>query len=283
MDVKAKVLCDNTVYRPDAMAEHGWAVWLETADGNYLFDTGQGRVLRHNTTFFGLDLATARAILISHHHYDHTGGLLEALRLRRGRAGETDVPVHAHFDLFKESYAVPKGRKPRYVGVPFSRLALEGAGAIFRLGNEWQEIAEGLYLTGEVPRRTDFEPGPTNLKYFNADRELVDDPLLDDQSLVVETRKGLLVVLGCSHAGIVNILTYVAEKTGRSHFHTVIGGTHLGPAREEQVTRTVEALQAFDIERFGAAHCTGPQAAARLARAFGDRFLYCHVGTEIEV
>lgn len=283
MEVKATVLSENTVYGLGGLAEHGWAVWLETPSGNWLFDTGQGKVLLHNATHFGIDLPTVRAILISHRHYDHTGGLLRALRLARGGVDRTGVPVHAHFDLFKETYAMPKGKKPRHVGIPFSRVALEGTGAIFYLTHEWLEIEEGIYMTGEVPRRTDFERGDPDLKHFDADGELVPDPMVDDQALIIETNQGLFVVLGCSHAGVVNILNHITARTGRSRFHTVIGGTHLGPANDEQIAKTLEALRGFEIERIGASHCTGTKVAAQLAGTFGDRFFYCTVGTQVEV
>jgi 7,8-dihydropterin-6-yl-methyl-4-(beta-D-ribofuranosyl)aminobenzene 5'-phosphate synthase len=112
---------------------------------------------------------------------------------------------------------------------------------------------------------------------------LVTDPVQDDQSLVVKTRQGLLVVLGCAHAGVVNTLNYVLEQTGLSRIHTLIGGTHLKPANAEQVAKTVEALLAFDIKRVGVAHCTGQEAAVRIAQAFDDRFFFCNVGCEIEI
>jgi 7,8-dihydropterin-6-yl-methyl-4-(beta-D-ribofuranosyl)aminobenzene 5'-phosphate synthase len=283
MELKATVLSDNAVYGVGGIAEHGWAVWLETLSGNFLFDTGQGKALLSNAQCFSKNLGTARAICISHHHHDHTGGLFGALNVMRGGADGTGVPVHGHPDLFKESYSIPKGKKPRYIGIPHSRAALESAGALFQLEFEWREIVDGIWLTGEVPRRTDFERGDPDLKQFDAQGGLVTDPVQDDQSLVVKTRQGLLVVLGCAHAGVVNTLNYVLEQTGLSRIHTLIGGTHLKPANAEQVAKTVEALLAFDIKRVGVAHCTGQEAAVRIAQAFDDRFFFCNVGCEIEI
>jgi 7,8-dihydropterin-6-yl-methyl-4-(beta-D-ribofuranosyl)aminobenzene 5'-phosphate synthase len=282
IEVTATVLCENTVYG-GGIGEHGWAVWVETPSGAFLFDTGQGKTLWHNAAYFRTDLSTARGICVSHHHYDHTGGLMDALRLMRRDAGAVEVPLYAHFDLFKESYAVPKGKKPRYIGIPFSRAALEGAGVGLDLAHGWREVGDRVYLTGEIPRRTTFELGDGNLKHFDAQGELVPDPICDDQAMVIETRQGLVVILGCSHAGVINILNYIIEKTGRTDFHTVIGGTHLGGAKENQVEKTVQGLLDYQIQRIGTTHCTGPAATAQVARAFGERFVHCSVGTVIEV
>ena len=126
MQIKAQVLCENTVFGVGGIAEHGWAVWLETLSGNFLFDTGQGKALLNNATTYGKALSDVRAVILSHHHYDHTGGLLEALRVIRGGAARSGVPVHSHPDLFKDSYAMPKGKPARHIGTPFSRSAVEG-------------------------------------------------------------------------------------------------------------------------------------------------------------
>ena len=283
MPVRATVLCENTVNSLLGIGEAGWAIWLETPSNNYLFDTGLGKGLLHNAQVLGVKLATADAIMISHHHLDHTGGLRDALAVMRGGPGGTGVPVHAHLDLFKDSYAIPKGKRPQHIGMPFSRAAIEGSGAVLCLDTDWMAVEDGVYLTGEVPRRTDFELGDPDLKHFDTHGELVVDPILDDQALVVETFKGLFVVLGCSHAGVVNTLNYIVEKTGRADFHTVIGGTHLGSVGQEQVSRTVDALLTFDIQRIGVSHCTGPKPAVQIADAFGDRFFYCNVGTVVKL
>ncbi len=136
MVVRATVLCENSVYgNMGAVAEHGWSVWIETEQGSYLFDTGQGTAFLNNARLFGLPLEEAKAILISHHHRDHTGGLLAALDTIRIGSGEKSIPVYAHPDLFKDSFAERKGTLD-FIGVPHSRSALESAGADFRLETE---------------------------------------------------------------------------------------------------------------------------------------------------
>lgn len=282
MTVSATILCENTVFGIDgALAEHGWSAWLETPAGPFLFDTGSGRTLLNNALLFGVPLHRARGILLSHHHNDHTGGLLEAVQHIRRGSGAAEVPVYGHPDLFKQSFYERKGTRS-YSALPLTRGALETAGARFELAPVWREIAPGVALTGEVPRRTDFEPGDQTLKHYDAAGAVVVDPIRDDQTVVIDTPDGLFVVLGCSHAGLINILTYIAEQTGSSRFHTVMGGTHLGLVEEAQAAATIDALRGFDIGRFGAAHCTGPRVAGALAQAFGGRFFHCSVGLTVQ-
>jgi 7,8-dihydropterin-6-yl-methyl-4-(beta-D-ribofuranosyl)aminobenzene 5'-phosphate synthase len=275
MKVKATVLCENSVISNiGALAEHGWAVFLETDQGNLLFDTGQGLALVNNARYFKKDLSRIQGIVLSHHHIDHTGGLMAALE------ASGPVPVYAHKAIFKESYLI-RGPKPKYIGIPFTRTALESKGAEFRFNTDFREILPDVFLTGGVPRRNDFETGDAD-QVILKEGQFVKDPLEDDQSLIIKTAKGLFVILGCSHAGIINILNYAIEKTGEDRIQTVIGGTHLGPISTEQRERSIEALQAFRIERLGVSHCTGTPAAIRLTQVFGDRFFFCNVGTVVE-
>lgn len=280
--VRATVLCENTVFGIDgALAEHGWSAWLETPAGAFLFDTGSGRTLLNNALLFSVPLHEAQGVLLSHHHNDHTGGLLEAVQIIRRGSDTTEVPVYGHPDLFKRSFYERNGTRS-YSALPLTQSALETAGARFDLDTTWREIAPGIALTGEVPRRTTFEPGDQTLKHYDVDGNVVVDPIRDDQTVVIDMPDGLFVVLGCSHAGLINILLYIREQTGVSRFHTVMGGTHLGLVDEAQAVATVAALHNFDIGRLGAAHCTGPRIASRLAREFGDRFFHCSVGLTVE-
>ena len=166
---------------------------------------------------------------------------------------------------------------------PLSVSFWKARGAQFNLNRDWIEIAPRMHLTGEVPRKNAFEKVEAAIQTKNEKGEFVPDPVVDDQSLVMDTEKGLFIILGCAHAGIINIINYAIEKTGKSHIHAVIGGTHLWPVTEEQREKSIKALKEFDMDRIGVSHCTGLKPAMRLAQEFGDRFFFCNVGNVVEV
>jgi len=276
MKGKATVLCENSVFSGvGVIAEHGWSVFIESDQGNFLFDTGQGLGIINNARYLNKDLSTIQGIIISHHHYDHTGGLFNVLE----QTGK--VNIYAHPDLFKNSYVVNEG-KERNIGIPYRREILQGMGAQFKFNTGFREIAPGLMLSGEIPRLTEYEKGVKKL-LIKTNEGYTQDPILDDQTLVATTEKGLVIILGCSHSGMINIINHIIDKTGQSHIRTIIGGTHLGPASKETVEKTIQTLKQFDIEKIGVSHCTGLETSVRLSQEFGERFFFCNVGTVIEI
>ena len=276
MEIRATILCENCVFfDSNALAEHGWSVFLETEHGNYLFDTGGGKTIINNARQFGKNLSEIKGIILSHHHYDHTSGLLSVLE------HTNKVKVYAHPELFKDSYSVRNGVE-RYIGIPYRRELLESKGAEFIFNTDFTEIAPGIMLTGEVPRKTSFERGGPSLK-LKFENGYIQDTVIDDQTLIINTSKGLVIVLGCSHAGIINIINYAIEKTGQKHIHTIFGGTHLGPVDKDTEIKSLAALKEFEIERIGTSHCTGLATSLRVFEEFGERFFFCNVGTVVEV
>ncbi len=276
MNFKGTVLCENYVIsNVGAIAEHGWAIFIETDYGNFLFDTGQGKAIINNAQHFKIDLSTTKAVMLSHHHFDHTGGLLDVLSFTGPRK------VYAHPELFKESFSVRENQKIRYIGIPFNRAVLESNGADFVFSTEWQEIVPGLYLTGEIPRKVDYENGDKNL-VIRKKGKFEQDPIMDDQSLVIETKKGLYIILGCAHSGIINTLNYAIEQTGQDQICAIIGGTHLGSVSKDQQRKSIAALEKYDIDSIGVSHCTGLEAPMLLAQKFGEKFFFCNVGSVIK-
>ncbi len=269
------VLCENSVAGPFGLiGEHGWAIHADIFGRSILFDTGQGQGILPNSRLLNIDLKNLDTIVLSHGHYDHTSGLPDVLR----ECGEIDV--YGHEDCLIDRYWT-KDNDSREIGIRFKRSYLNSLGARFRFIREFTEIFDGIYLTGEVPRVTPFEPVDPNMKVPGPDGSMTQDELLDDQSMIIDTDQGLTIVLGCAHAGLVNILTHVAEHLPDRPIHTVVGGTHLGFAEKQQFDATMEALDRFAIKRLGAGHCTGLANAARLFNHLGDKYFFSAVGTRI--
>jgi 7,8-dihydropterin-6-yl-methyl-4-(beta-D-ribofuranosyl)aminobenzene 5'-phosphate synthase len=266
-------------------AEHGFSglVTLTKAGSEIrvLFDAGltpDGLV--ENMRRLGLSPHEIDIIVLSHGHWDHTTGM-HGLVSALGRA---EIPVFIHPEFWSRRRVAFPGRDP--IELPStSRPALEGAG--FEIVEQRQPsfLLDGsLLVTGEVDRTTEFEQGfPVHQARRNGDWQ--PDPLiLDDQALVANVRgRGLVVLTGCGHSGIVNILRYVRKLTDQDHIHAVVGGFHLsGPLFETIIGPTCDALGEFSPDYLVPSHCTGWKAIHALAARFPEAFIQNSVGTRFE-
>lgn len=275
MKIRVTTLAENTAGKIGTLAEHGLSMLAEVDGLTLLVDTGQTTTAVHNARTLGVELSRVGHVVLSHGHGDHTGGLDSVL------AETGQVKVYAHTQVWRPRYAVRKGEKERFSGLTHLREQLESLGAEFVLSDGPVEIARGITTTGPVPRRTPFERVDSALR-VKGSAGWEQDEVPDDQSVVVKTPRGLVVLSGCAHSGIVNTLLRAREVAGEERIFAVLGGTHLGFAPAEQLDRTIEAFRGFDIQKIGVSHCTGLPAAARLAAEFGDRFFFNNVGTVTE-
>ncbi|WP_027184113.1 MBL fold metallo-hydrolase [Desulfovibrio inopinatus] len=257
------------------LAEHGLSIWIEHNDTHILYDTGGGRALLPNLESLDYEPDQLNALVLSHGHYDHTGGLEKLLKVRRA-----PLPIYCHADVFSAHLDEENGAL-RNIGMSKSQKAYEDLGARFhfieRKANPWP----GITLLADIPRVTPYEkPVPSLVTMHDGGTET--DPFHDDLTLVIEGDQRIAVVTGCAHAGVINVLTDAEEHIGRKA-NFLIGGTHLGPAEPEQQQAAMEELARRQELDVAAGHCTGPVVAGYMQGMLGSRFTHMGVGRIFEI
>ena len=281
-DLRLIIVVENSASLDNSSlwAQHGLSIFLELNFGSesmkLLWDTGaSSEVMLHNADALDLDLCHLDLICLSHGHYDHTGGLMGVLQRRNGR-----VCILAHPDIF-----LPKLKERptlQCIGQPFTRTQAEAAGAIMLDCRSPLDVAPGVMSTGEVARLESFEKvdGFWTVK----DGQYCEDSIPDDQALAINLPgKGLVVITGCAHSGIINTIRHAQKITGVEELYAVIGGFHLMGADEKRIDATAKALQNLDPAIVRPGHCTGQKAVCRLQEALGERCRPLATGDSIQL
>jgi len=277
MKSKITTLVENTVAQSGKklIGEHGLSFYIEMESNKILFDTGQNLAIANNAQVLGIDLSLVDTVILSHGHYDHTGGLKSLLACNR------DFTLYAHPDVFGQKV---KGADDnfKYIGIPVEKNFLEEKGIEIKLGKKAVQIAPGIMTTGEIPLENDFE-GLESVFYIKKQNGVIADTLTDDQAVILDTDKGLTVLLGCSHRGVINTLNHVARLTGKKSIHALLGGLHLGKASEAKLSKIMDHLRGFGLEKIGVGHCTGTRAFVALSNEFPNRVFLNTVGNVVSV
>ena len=261
---KITVVIENTVamaFRPEIkrglLGEHGLSLLIEGRGKRWLFDTGNGNVLLHNLDILGVEPDSIDALIISHGHYDHAGAMLPLLRKR-----SKPLPIYAHPDIFVRHLA--KHGAMRHVGIAWSQHELEASGAEFLLRRESCFLWQATWLSGTVPRRYEFEQ--VSGKFFiETENGFEESQIQDDQSLVLAGERGLLVITGCAHAGICNIIAQVKAQFPGKRIFGIMGGLHLAGAGQSRIEKTAAMLKEENLDFLAVGHCTGAKESWQLA------------------
>jgi 7,8-dihydropterin-6-yl-methyl-4-(beta-D-ribofuranosyl)aminobenzene 5'-phosphate synthase len=246
---------------------------LRTPSGRIVFDTGDSAQTWENAGAMGVDLSEVCCVALSHGHYDHTNGLPALLQRLGG------LMVNAHPAVFEGRYADREDGSREYIGPPATREELRRLGAVFSLTRDPTPVAPGLITTGEVPRISDLAPRSPHLLVERGVR-IIEDDFVDDLSLIAKLGEGDVLLTGCAHAGLVNIVAHAKDLTGRCPV-AIAGGTHLAGESGERIQRVAEEIYAQGVRQIMPMHCSGERGKDLLETHFAGETLRAGVGSTI--
>lgn len=272
--MRITVLNENLTYKRGLLCEHGLSVLIEEGNSRWLFDTGQTDVFMKNAGQMGVSLKNLDGIVLSHGHYDHCGGLETFLR----ESGQK-VPVYVREEAFEEKYADKGKIQKEEIGIPWKK---HSCGDLVTITEKKTSLAPGVWLLGNIPYTEGLEDCSEGMFVLRGG-DFEKDPMKDEQMLVFETHRGLMVFAGCSHPGILNCLHYVKASFPGKKIYGLLAGMHLMHATDERINRTISRLKDYDIEILMPVHCTGIRAISRIRENLPEQYKKAECGDVILV
>lgn len=276
--MKVTIVVENAV-EPRAqqplLGQHGLSMLLDIPDGGrILFDTGPSDVLMKNLLLLDITPDSIDYAVLSHGHNDNCGGLLNFLRSRR-----MPLTIFAGPGIFAPRYFQDVNAQLQFIGVSYTKEILISSGADFIFTYGPAHIRENIWLSGPIPKVTDFET--ESLDLIDANKQT--DRFSDELAAYLVMPEGLVVLVGCAHRGLVNTIKYGQKVTGVEKVHAVIGGTYLEYASDWQKEATIDFLCAIEPDIIALNHCTGFKMQAVLQNTFGSKFMPANVGDIIQL
>jgi 7,8-dihydropterin-6-yl-methyl-4-(beta-D-ribofuranosyl)aminobenzene 5'-phosphate synthase len=270
------ILANDFVKNRRMLGEHGLSLWIEGGDKKILFDTGQSCVYAQNAKRMGLNLEDIDYVVLSHGHYDHTGGLPCFPQKH------TKAVLHLHPKILGEKYIQKNEKLPRNIGTPWKIEEIGFPNERIVYNTKPIYIEENITLSGQIPSTTNFEEVPKNF-LTKEDGEFFQDFLLDEQMLIIKEKRGIVIFLGCGHPGVVNCLKYATKLYPGEKILGLVGGMHLENVSPLRLDQTIHYLEEMEVQKVIPLHCTGMASICEMKRFLGDRCMLCSAGDWIEL
>lgn len=267
--MKVTTLVENLTYKSGLVAEHGLSFFIETENKKFLFDVGQTDAFIRNAHALGLDISEVDAVVISHGHYDHTGGLNAFLRIN------AKAKVYLNRAALHNKYH----GMSRYIGMEIDGGLAEGR-LVFV--DELLELDDNLYVVPNTPIVSSLD---THFKGFlvKSDGRFTEDSFDDELFLAITSQGGVSIISSCSHRGITNIVEAAKTMFNTKMIRAVVGGFHLLGCSDEQLEETVRYFEQQDIKSLGICHCTGVDRYGIFVQRMGNKVFYNSAGTSLEL
>ncbi len=266
--MKITTLTDNLVYKNSLCAEHGLSLYIELEDNIILFDTGQSDIFYNNSKILGKDISKVNHLIISHGHYDHTGGIDTFLEQN-----------HIANIYLMHSALNTKYNGKRYIGIKKSIInKLSNCNRVIEPDSNIHKIDNNIYLINSITRRYPAEV--SNSLLTEIDGKLIKDPFIDEQFMIIKRDKGVVVITGCSHNGILNILEET-KALFNLPIYALIGGIHTKGSSNEYIQTITNYLKNETIEKLALSHCTGIDPFYKIKEIIGNNCTYNLTGNEI--